>query len=151
MLRKIASTLLGAITGLLIVGIIFGAVTFFVYFIGIYLGIPLGICIGGWLGWKTSLRNSMLLFVACYGGLIAGIPLGKWLSQGQQNDPMMQWILPIVVPVGMVLLAGGVCLAIASYIPFENRRRLAFIASGFALSWMIWQVYHYIYLWQPGS
>ena len=130
-------------------GVTLGLAMFFVYFIGLYLGIPFGLIVGGWLGWRTPLRDAIILFVTCYGGLDIGFKLATGLPKNPTNWPLndlWQVALPILTPLAAVCL---IYFGARQLLSFENRRTLAVGLATVAGLYLLWSLWQYAYVWQP--
>lgn len=149
-LRKIASALLMAAVGAAAGAASGGAATFYVYFIGAGPGALAGAFVGAVLGRRLPLRDTTLLFVAVYGGGIAGSALSARVTPGlAANDPacsLLELLLPVL---GGVAGATVVYLPVRRWLPFARRRPVAAAAASLAAAWVLGKVYYFAYVWQP--
>nr|CAA9281822.1 hypothetical protein AVDCRST_MAG63-3620 [uncultured Armatimonadetes bacterium] len=149
-LRKLAAALLLTAVGFAVGGFFGGLFTFYVYFIGLYLGAPVGALVGGLLGWRTPLRDSVLLFVAVYQGGAVGAVIAGSIRGGRADGGFFLGLLDLLLPAGGAALGAVLLfLPVRRFVPFDRRRGPAAVAAaGFAL-WLLWRLVFFAYIWQP--
>jgi hypothetical protein len=75
--QVLASILVGAY-GLFAAAMIGWLATFWMWGLGALMTAPVGLCAGLILGWKTPLRDAIMLFCTCFGGWVGF----QWIGMG---------------------------------------------------------------------
>jgi hypothetical protein len=125
--RGILSSVLVSLYMGLLCGLIGGLLTFWMWGFGAILTLPAGFALGAALGWKTPLRDAVVLFASCFGSLLALRCLE--LSSMLPPAPTL-WLMLLTVPSG-----GLVSWLACTRLPPAMRYWLALLLlAGFALS-----------------
>ncbi len=69
--RRVLSTVLVSIYMALLGGLVGGVLTFWMWGFGAILTLPAGFALGVAMGWKTPLRDAVILLSSCFGSVLA--------------------------------------------------------------------------------
>jgi hypothetical protein len=141
--KRMLATLLLAAYGFATGALIGAALTFYVYFIGAWLGAPIGAVWAEYVGFRTPLRDSTLLFC----GALCGLHLSRWLVGALTN--WGSFGVSAMACGGFVLAGALLYLSARDYLSLRTRFEFALPLAAFWSVYFLAMIYQRLYVWQP--